>query len=156
LTAKDALAVIPKLPSLYDEPFSDDSGIPTFLVSQMAREYVTVSLSGDGGDELFGGYNRYFSSDRIWQKVGSIPKTLRQIVGSALTSLSPQTWNRILANFNTLLPAIFKESSPGDKLHLIAEFLAVSDREEIYKTLVSHWKESRSISHRWIEKPQQI
>ena len=140
LTAKDALAVIPKLPSLYDEPFSDDSGIPTFLVSQMAREYVTVSLSGDGGDELFGGYNRYFSSDRIWQKVGSIPKTLRQIVGSALTSLSPQTWNRILANFNTLLPAIFKKSSPGDKLHLIAEFLAVSDREEIYRSLVSHWK----------------
>lgn len=145
LTAADALAVIPKLPALYDEPFSDASGIPTFLVSHLARQYVTVSLSGDGGDELFGGYNRYFVGDRIWQKVGSIPKTMRQIVASAATRLSPQTWNRFLANFNKLLPTVIKEPNPGQKIHLIAEFLAASDREAIYRNLVSYWKQPEAI-----------
>jgi asparagine synthase (glutamine-hydrolysing) len=156
LTAKDSLAVIPKLPSLYDEPFSDASGIPTFLVSHLARQYVTVSLSGDGGDELFGGYSRYFLGNRIWQKIGSIPKTLRQIVASGLTSLSPQTWNRVLVNFNSLLPAILKESSPGDKLHLIAESLGVSDGEEIYSLLVSHWKQPEALVIGGLEAPTKL
>jgi asparagine synthase (glutamine-hydrolysing) len=145
LTAADALAIIPRLSSLYDEPFSDASGIPTFLVSHLAREHVTVSLSGDGGDELFGGYNHYFSNDRIWQKIGLIPKTLRQTVAYALTSLSPQTWNLVLTKFNALLPALLKEASPGDKLHLIAEVVAVSEREEMYRILVSHWKQPEAL-----------
>ncbi|MEH2158077.1 asparagine synthase (glutamine-hydrolyzing) [Nostoc sp.] len=145
VTPKDALAVIPKLPTLYDEPFSDSSQIPTFLISQLAKQYVTVSLSGDGGDELFAGYKRYFWGRSTWQKIGWIPPTLRQAVARSLSSLSPQTWNRGLANFHGLLPAKLKQPTPGDKLHWIAEILAVSDAKALYTSMISHWKEREAL-----------
>ncbi|MBN3883581.1 MAG: asparagine synthase (glutamine-hydrolyzing) [Nostoc sp.] len=145
VTPKDALAVIPKLPTLYDEPFSDSSQIPTFLISQLAKQHVTVSLSGDGGDELFAGYKRYFWGRSTWQKIGWIPPTLRQAVARSLSSLSPQTWNRGLANFHGLLPAKLKQPTPGDKLHWIAEILAVSDTKALYTSMISHWKEREAL-----------
>ncbi|WP_414585247.1 asparagine synthase (glutamine-hydrolyzing) [Scytonema sp. PCC 10023] len=145
LTPEDTLAVIPKLPVLYDEPFSDPSQIPTFLVSQLARQHVTVSLSGDGGDELFGGYNRYFWGRSIWQKIGWMPKSLRQIAAHGLTSLSPQTWDRVFTNFGAVLPAKLRYSTVGDHLHKLAGVLAVSDPEAMYASLVSHWKEPEAI-----------
>ncbi|NMG08830.1 asparagine synthase (glutamine-hydrolyzing) [Brasilonema sp. UFV-L1] len=145
LTPEDTLAVIPKLPVLYDEPFSDPSQIPTFLVSQLARKDVTVSLSGDGGDELFAGYNRYFWGRSIWQKIGWMPKSLRQIAANALTSLSPQTWDRVFTNFGSVLPGKLKYSTAGDHLHKLAGVLAVSDPEAMYAGLVSHWKEPEAI-----------
>ena len=145
VTPKDALAVIPKLPTLYDEPFSDSSQIPTFLISQLAKQHVTVSLSGDGGDELFAGYKRYFWGRSTWQKIGWIPPTLRQAVARSLSSLSPQTWNRGLANFHGLLPAKLKQPTPGDKLHWIAEILAVSDAKALYTSMISHWKEREAL-----------
>jgi asparagine synthase (glutamine-hydrolysing) len=145
VTPQEALAVIPKLPILYDEPFSDASQVPTFLVSQLARAHVTVSLSGDGGDELFAGYNRYFWGRRIWQKIGWMPPTLRQPAARALTSLSPQTWDRGFAHFSTLLPAKLKQSPPGYKLHKLAEILAVPNPETMYTKLVSHWKEPETL-----------
>ncbi|MFS0515897.1 asparagine synthase (glutamine-hydrolyzing) [Nostoc sp. UIC 10607] len=145
VTPKDALAVIPKLPILYDEPFADDSQIPTFLISQLAKQHVTVSLSGDGGDELFAGYKRYFWGDSTWQKIGWIPLTLRQTAARTLSSLSPQTWNRGLVNFHSLLPAKLKQPTPGDKLHWIAEILAVSDAKALYTGMISHWKEREAL-----------
>ncbi|MEH1798152.1 MAG: asparagine synthase (glutamine-hydrolyzing) [Nostoc sp.] len=145
VTPKDALAVIPKVPTLYDEPFSDSSQIPTFLISQLAKQHVTVSLSGDGGDELFAGYKRYFWGRSTWQKIGWIPPTLRQAVARSLSSLSPQTWNRGLANFHGLLPAKLKQPTPGDKLHWIAEILAVSDTKALYTSMISHWKEREAL-----------
>ncbi|MEH2273232.1 MAG: asparagine synthase (glutamine-hydrolyzing) [Nostoc sp.] len=145
VTPKDALAVIPKLPTLYDEPFSDSSQIPTFLISQLAKQHVTVSLSGDGGDELFAGYKRYFWGRSTWQKIGWIPPTLRQAVARSLSSLSPQTWNRGLANFHGLLPAKLKQPTPGDKLHWIGEILAVSDAKALYTSMISHWKEREAL-----------
>lgn len=146
VTPAEAMAVIPKLPTLYDEPFSDASQVPTFLVSQLARQQVTVSLSGDGGDELLAGYNRYFWGRRIWQKIGWIPPTLRQTAALALTSVSPQAWDRSFASFSALLPAKWKESDPGYKLHKLAEILAVPDPEAMYKGLVSHWKEPEALA----------
>jgi asparagine synthase (glutamine-hydrolysing) len=93
VTSQEAMGVIPRLPHLYDEPFSDSSQIPTFLVSQLARQHVTVSLSGDGGDELFGGYNRYFRGDHIWRQKhkGKMPATMRQVAARGLSAIAPQS-----------------------------------------------------------------
>ncbi|MEP0772486.1 asparagine synthase (glutamine-hydrolyzing), partial [Trichocoleus sp. ST-U1] len=113
VTPEQALAVIPKLPSLYDEPFSDSSQIPTFLVSQLARQQVSVALSGDGGDELFGGYNRYFLVSKIWQQIGWIPPTMRQVAADALTNLSPDKWNQAFSYVDSLLPAQLQHPNPG-------------------------------------------
>ena len=156
VTPAEALAVIPKLPTLYDEPFSDASQIPTFLVSQMARRHVTVSLSGDGGDELFGGYNRYVWGRSIWQKVGWMPKALRQTAANALTCLSPQTWDRTLGNFNALVPVNLKKSMSGFKAHKLAEVLAVSDPEAMYMGLVSHWKDPEALVIGGFEQPTNL
>jgi len=145
VTSEEALAVIPKLPTLYDEPFSDPSQIPTFLVSQLARQHVTVSLSGDGGDELFAGYNRHLWGHSIWQNIGWMPTTLRQIAALALTSLSPQTWDNFFTTFSALLQAKFKQRTPGNKLHKLAEILAVPNPEAMYTKLVSHWKEPEAL-----------
>ncbi|NEQ64726.1 MAG: asparagine synthase (glutamine-hydrolyzing) [Symploca sp. SIO2D2] len=140
VTPEEAMAVIPKLPSLYDEPFSDSSQIPTFLVSQLARQKVTVSLSGDGGDELFAGYNRYFWGQSIWEKIGWIPQGCRQLAANSITSLSPQTWDRTFTKLKPLLPSSFRQRLPGDKLHKLAEVMSVPNPETMYKGLVSHWK----------------
>ena len=145
ITPAEAIAVIPKLPTLYDEPFADSSQIPTFLVAQLARQHVTVSLSGDAGDELFAGYNRYFWGRRIWQQIGWIPYPLRSAAASALTMRSPQAWNQTFTSLQPLLPATLKQQNPGDKLHKLAEVLAVESPETMYKGLVSHWKEPEAI-----------
>lgn len=145
VTPEEALAVIPKLPTLYDEPFSDSSQIPTFLVSQLARGQVTVALSGDGGDELFGGYNRYFWASKIWQLIGWIPTTLRQFAGDALTSLSLDKWNQAFSAVDSLLPAQLQHPNPGDKLHKLAEILAMPNPDAMYRGLVSHWKNPEAL-----------
>lgn len=145
VTPEEAIAVIPKLPTLYDEPFSDSSQIPTFLVSQLAKQRVTVSLSGDGGDELFGGYNRYFWGRSIWQKIGWMPQSLREVAAGALTSLSPQMWNQLFTSFGAVLPPVLRQRNPGDKLHKLAEILAVDSPDTMYQGLVSHWKVPESL-----------
>lgn len=145
VTPEQAMAVIPKLPTLYDEPFSDSSQIPTFLVSELARQKVTVSLSGDGGDELFAGYNRYFWCRSIWQKIGWMPQGLRDTAAKALTMLSPQAWEAVFSKLDPILPGKIKQRTPGDKLHKLAEILAVENPEEMYHSLVSTWKKPTDV-----------
>jgi asparagine synthase (glutamine-hydrolysing) len=140
VTAEQAMAVIPRLPTLYDEPFADSSQIPTFLVSELARGHVAVSLSGDGGDELFGGYNRYFWAVNIWKRIGWAPLSMRAAIAGVLTTLSPAVWNSAFKGLDRFLPAGWRYTNPGDKLHKLAEILAVRSPEEIYLGLVSHWK----------------
>jgi len=129
VTPREAMDVIPRLPRIYDEPFADSSQIPTFLVAQLARRHVTVSLSGDGGDELFGGYNRYFWA----QRAAAVPRALRSIAAGGLSALSPAAWDAIL-------PGRFAQ--PGDKLHKLARVLEANDREILYEKLVSVWHEN--------------
>jgi len=142
LTPEEAISVIPKLPTLYDEPFSDSSQIPTFLLSQLAKQQVTVSLSGDGGDELFSGYQRYFLTHRIWQQIGWMPSGMRQALSRALITISPQTWNFFLAPW---LPGTLKRLNPGDKLHKLADVIAFESPEALYRRLLSHWKDPNSL-----------
>ena len=140
VTAQDTLDVIPKLPSMYDEPFSDSSQIPTFLVSQMARQHVTVSLSGDAGDELFCGYNRYLQTHQLWGKISRLPLSVRQAAAYSITRLSPDTWNRLASPLMKLAPERFKHLNIGDKLHKGSGVLAFQTIDELYLELISHWK----------------
>src|ERR1051325_5334529 len=145
VTPEDAMAVIPRLPTLYDEPFSDSSQIPTFLVSELARRHVTVSLSGDGGDELFAGYNRYLLGQSVWNKIGWMPLGSRAVFAGALTTVSPQAWDRAFTGLKPFLPSRLQQRTPGDRLHKLAEVMAVPDTEAMYMNIVSHWKEPTSL-----------
>ncbi|MDO9271443.1 MAG: asparagine synthase (glutamine-hydrolyzing) [Rugosibacter sp.] len=145
VTAEQAMAVIPRLPALYDEPFADSSQIPTLLVSELAHRHVTVSLSGDGGDELFGGYNRYMWASRIWRSLGWAPRPLRAALAGVLTTLPPAAWNGVFAGLSAFLPKRWRYANPGDKLHKLAGILAVRSPEEIYLALVSHWQQPANV-----------
>ncbi len=141
LEPADALAVIPDLPRLYDEPFADSSQIPTYLVSRMARQHVTVCLSGDGGDETFGGYNRYLWCDSVWRRTGNWPTALRRGLGGTLRLLSPQAWDGLFAALDPLLPGSLRQRNPGDKLHKLAAVIAADGITAMYKGVVDHWPE---------------
>ncbi len=139
LTPEEAMAVIPQLPEIYDEPFSDSSQIPTFLVSRLARAHVTVSLSGDGGDELFAGYQRYPWTERLWHSVDRIPGAIRRACAGALTSLSPSAWDRCMNACGALVPSRFRFASLGDKIHKFSALFSTDRPEVLYAYAVSHW-----------------
>lgn len=140
VTSEDALAVIPKLPTMYDEPFADSSQIPTSLVAQLARRHVTVALSGDGGDELFGGYSRYFFASRLWSKIAPLPISIRALAAHAISSVPVGAWNRIYRAATIMLPAERRWSKPGDKIHKGAAILATRGGEDLYRDLITHWQ----------------
>lgn len=142
INSSDALDVIPKLPFIYDEPFADSSQIPTYLVSKLTREHVTVCLSGDGGDELFGGYNRYLLSHKLWQKIKLIPQPLRSLIAKSITTISPSGWDKAPELIKKFLGA---NSALGDKLHKLASVLNVKQASEIYQLLISQWNETSSL-----------
>lgn len=151
VTHQEALAVIPRLPFIYDEPFSDVSQIPTFLVSEMTRRHVTVSLSGDGGDELFGGYNRYFWAERIWSYIGPLPLALRRAVAAMLIAPSAAQWESILHILKLLFPRKFNQRLLGDKIHKLAALMTLKDRAMLYRSLVSHWYQPELVVKNSIE-----
>ncbi len=141
VTPQEARAVIPTLPTLYDEPFADASQIPVFLVSQLARRRVTVSLSGDGGDELFGGYNRYAWTRRVLK----VPVPVRRVLAAGLRVLSPSQWDRVYGGMQSILPASLRVRLPGDQAHKLAQVLAVGSDAAIYQRLVSTWPDPNEI-----------
>lgn len=140
VTPDDCMQVIPRLPTLYDEPFADSSQIPTFLVSQLARQHVTVSLSGDAGDELFAGYNRYQLTADTWAKLSRIPRPIRQWAAKAITSVSPASWNRIASTLKSVIPAFGQWANMGDKLHKGAGVMASHSAADLYLGMVSGWQ----------------
>jgi asparagine synthase (glutamine-hydrolysing) len=137
LSASDALAVIPKLPRIYDEPFADSSQIPTYLVSALAREHVTVALSGDGGDELFGGYDRYRVFDRLQKYRGKIPDGVLKLSGSALSFLSVETWNKIgQSPISAIAPKSVRVRT-GERVHKLSKLLQSRGDGDLYEQLLS-------------------
>ena len=145
VSPKQALDVIPRLPTLYCEPFSDSSQIPTFLLSQLARQQVTVSLSGDAGDELFCGYNRYLLANKLWQRLSVLPAGSRRLAARGFTALSPSRWNALLGPVQGLLPSSLRQANLGDKLHKAAGVLASGDLDALYLGMVSHWDDPASV-----------
>ena len=137
-----AMAVIPKLPELYDEPFADVSQIPTHLVAQLARQNVKVALTGDGGDELFGGYNRHTWTPRIWRRIQPIPLGVRRQLAGLMTLIPPHAWDSIFRASGFLLPASLRYRSPGDKLHKMSRILGAMKPEDIYLNLIANTKDA--------------
>lgn len=140
VSADDARAVIPLLPAVYDEPFADSSQIPTYLVAKLARSHVTVALSGDAGDELFGGYTRYFLAGSAWKRLAGVPRTVRRIGAAAIRSLTPHAWDSLYGHAAMFLPHRYRQRQPGDKLHKAASVLASDSAAVLYRQLVSHWE----------------
>ena len=139
VSAAQAQSVIPQLQSIYDEPFSDSSQLPTFLVSQLARQHVTVSLSGDAGDELFCGYNRYRFAATLWKKLSAVPLPMRRLAARGITGVSVGTWSAMADRLAPFLPASMRFPNAGDKLHKGAHVLASARLHDLYLGLVSHW-----------------
>jgi asparagine synthase (glutamine-hydrolysing) len=141
VSSEDSLAIIPRLPTLYDEPFSDPSQIPTFLVSQLARQHVTVSLSGDGGDELFGGYTRHSWLNQIWQKIGWWPLPVRKTISDMIRFLSPHQLQTVLS----LLPSIERYHAPVYKAYRLAELLRADSPAAMYDICISRWQNNDGV-----------
>ena len=132
--------LLPQLPDWYDEPFADTSQIPTFLVSQMTRQDVTVALSGDGGDELFAGYNRYFKVEKKWRRVLEVPKTLRPALSKVL-GIFPH----LLDEFLGILPR--KASNASEKVRRLAESFSLKNGDALNRYLLSRWNDPVSLVH---------
>ncbi|MFO7560897.1 MAG: asparagine synthase (glutamine-hydrolyzing) [Desulfobacterales bacterium] len=139
VSPREAMNVIPDLPYLYDEPFSDSSQIPTCLLSRLTREFVTVSLSGDGGDELFGGYNRYFWGRNIQKFSRFFPLSLRNLAARGLKAIPPFRWDSFLYRILSCLPRRYRMDTPGDRIHKFAQVIQTRTPEEMYRCMTSHW-----------------
>jgi asparagine synthase (glutamine-hydrolysing) len=145
ITPEEAMEVIPTLPDLFDEPFSDSSQIPTFAVAKLTKQFVTVSLSGDGGDELFGGYDRYFLGRGLWGRINWMPDWMKTSISGFIRASSFLAWEQGLRFFEPLLPGVLKERNLQDRLKRLAGLIQKADSVEFYRYLVSHWKEPTKV-----------
>ncbi|HEX8525596.1 asparagine synthase (glutamine-hydrolyzing) [Allosphingosinicella sp.] len=140
LEPSDALAVVPELARMFDEPFGDMSQIPTFLVSKLARQHVTVALSGDGGDELFAGYNRHIAAGGLLKRLARLPRPARAAMAKAIRALPPDRWQALLRP----LPAKLRPRAVGEKLHKLAGAMTLPEGEQ-YRRIVSQWDDPESV-----------
>jgi asparagine synthase (glutamine-hydrolysing) len=157
LTVGEAMATIPELPRVYDEPFADPSQIPSILVARAAREHMTVALTGDGGDEAFVGYNRYVLGEAAWRYLRRLPRTVRRGVGRGLLALPPDRVDHVMRRIERLTPRRLRLRNPGDKVQKLARLVEAStatgggrgindgawrdDDVFVYDTLVSEWRD---------------
>jgi asparagine synthase (glutamine-hydrolysing) len=148
VTIDDVVRAVGRLPAVYDEPFADSSQIPTFLVAEMTRRHVTVSLSGDGGDELFAGYARYrLFDERLWKAGRILPSRVRAGAGSALTAVPPAAWERAIGWAGPLLPKAARLSRPGEKLYKMARALSHDSVRTAYPSLMRTWDDPSGVLH---------
>jgi len=145
VTSDEARAVVPSIPEHWDEPFSDSSQIPTFLVSRLARQHVTVSLSGDGGDELFGGYPRYYLARRLRRALRFVPRGTRRALAAALGAIAPASWDRLSRTGGRLVPLGAQVGWVGQRAARLSELLGTLEDGGLYRSLVSHWKEPAAL-----------
>ncbi|MGA9512838.1 MAG: asparagine synthase-related protein, partial [Pseudolabrys sp.] len=148
VTAAEALAIVPSLPEMYDEPFADSSQIPTHAIAKLTRAHVTVALSGDGGDELFGGYNRYRLAVGPLRRLTQLPHPVRSVAAAVLEAI-PENAAELLARF---APHSLRSAQPADKLRKLAEVLRL-DADGIYLRLVSHCQNPSALTHGLAEHP---
>ena len=141
VTAADALAVVPQLPELFDEPFADPSQIPTYLVSKLARRDVTVALTGDGGDELFAGYERYVHGEHLVRRLGRVPRVVRNAVGVGIGSVSARSWDAAYGRIAPLVPGAPRHRLAGERIKKLGNLLAQDSESEMYRSLLSAWQE---------------
>jgi asparagine synthase (glutamine-hydrolysing) len=151
VTPQEALNVVPLLPAMYDEPFADVSQIPTYLVSKLARQSVTVSLSGDGGDELFGGYGRYFLMKRVWNSMRPFPKPLRHGLSRMIASVPPKAIDKMYKLASPLVPRNKRSFPMGDKAHKLAGLLGAESQERIYIHALTHWDNPSAVVNGAVE-----
>lgn len=135
---EEALEVVPTLGRLYDEPFADSSQIPTYAVSALARKHVTVALTGDGGDEMFGGYPRYLMAARAWRRITQLPSLPRHLAAGALNRMPLAVFNALYAASQMAVPAHARQPV-GEKQRRLAQFLATDDEDDLYEILISQW-----------------
>lgn len=143
VTAQEAMDVIPLLPSMYDEPFSDSSQIPTYLVSKLARKHVTVSLSGDGGDELFGGYTRYTIGKNYWSKISRFNTFMRKGTAGVILKVPEEIWNAVFGN--KLFPPMPFRRMLQNRMYEAAILIGAENFIEFYQTMISLWKRPADI-----------
>lgn len=139
VSPQDALNIIPNLPGIYSEPFADASQIPTYLVCRLARQSVTVALSGDAGDELFGGYTRYMFTERVWNRMHRVPLPFRRLSGAALRVPSARAWDRLAGG-------VARRRTPnfGDRIHKGAALLAANTIDEMYFSVIAHCRNDQN------------
>ncbi|SRR5579875_127252 len=145
VSGSEAAEALAELPNLFDEPFGDYSQLPTYLLARLARKQVVVVLTGEGGDELFGGYERYVTATGLWRAFGWMPSLVKGQLASMLSAVSPESWERVLSWLNHLLPGRLKQARLGEKMHKLAEVLEASSRETLYFGLLSHWSKPEAV-----------
>ncbi len=144
LGGRDALELVPRIPEIFDEPLADPSQLPTFLVSQIARRDVTVALSGDGGDEVFAGYNRYTHGVPMVERASAVPVPARRMAAGVLATISPGSWDRLAERVSGALPEGLRHRLPGEKVHKLARLLEQPDRTAMYRSFLSVWPDPAS------------
>ena len=144
-TPKEAMDLIPDLPDLFDEPFADSSQIPVSLISLLTKKYVTVALSGDGGDELFAGYNRHFWGRSVWETMEQYPWFMKKGARYLMKALRPEQWDRLFDSGSRFVPEKFRQSNPGAKIAKLSGLITARTREEFYTLLTAWWPDPGSI-----------
>jgi len=145
VSSSQALDVIPKLPYIYDEPYADSSQIPTYLVSKLAKSEVTVSLSGDGGDELFGGYNRYHKGYDLWKRFSRMPSIANNITSFIIRSFTPDKWNTLFRYMGNFISNEKRYKNIGDHLYKVADIISKNNPQDMYLSAASFWNNTDNI-----------
>ena len=148
LTGSAALEVVPGLPQLFDEPLADPSQIPTYLICQLARQEVTVALSGDGGDEILGGYHRYIQGERVIDRLQRVPRPVRRAVGAGIGTLPPGTWDGAYRAVAPALPQAYRHRLPGEKMVKMGALMRTGSAVDMYRSLLSAWQRPEALLRR--------